>query len=226
MGKRGIQPRYTQAEIVAAAIELIDRDPGTELTIRALAQHLGLGTMSLYGYFPNKDELLEAIAASLFESLDGADHRDAPWQDRLREQALTIHDVVVRHPNVGRILRAHATPHPTLFRVREQMVSVLTEAGFELPAALEAMGIIASYAQGFASVQAATLDSEPLKDRIRQLPADEFPLLNAGIEHYPNHISDASFRHGLDLLISGFSAELGDGRRPTPPSTTGRRKAT
>ena len=32
MGKRGIQPRYTQAEIVAAAIELIDRDPGTELT--------------------------------------------------------------------------------------------------------------------------------------------------------------------------------------------------
>ena len=70
MGKRGIQPRYTQAEIVAAAIELIDRDPGTELTIRALAQHLGLGTMSLYGYTTRRDLTQFGYTSVLFPDMD------------------------------------------------------------------------------------------------------------------------------------------------------------
>jgi AcrR family transcriptional regulator len=208
VGRRGYQARYTREQVLAAALEMLDEQPGLPLTIKGLADRLAIAPMTLYGYVADKDELLEGVAALVFERVGADIPADAPWQQQLKRQAQAIHAIVVRHPGLAPALRAHKSPNPSLFRVRERMLAVLDSAGFTPTAALRAMGIITAYAQGFAAVQSAGLDPAELPERVRRLPADEFPLLHRVADIYASHISDSSFERGLDLLLEGLRSEL------------------
>lgn len=194
--------------MLAAAVDLLDEAPDAPLTMKRLSTRLGIAPMTLYGYVANKEELLEGVAAIVFDGIFADIPADAPWDEQLRAQTLRIHSVVLRHPGLARALRAHRSPNPALFRVREDMLATLARAGFTPPAALDAMGILTAYAQGFAAVQAATLATEELRDRIQRLPKEEFPLLHRSAADYGGHISDRSFNHGLELVLAGLRREL------------------
>lgn len=203
MAKRGIKPRFTRDEVLAAAVELFD-GTDTPVTMKLLADHLGIGVMTLYGYVANKEDLLEGVATVVFGDLGTRVGNRATWQEQLREEALAIHELVVRHPRIAEALRTIRNPNPGLYRVRERILQTLESAGFDPVSAMQAMGIVTTYAQGFASVQVATAPPHLLPDRIHQLPADEFPQLHRSAEIYASHISDEAFRRGLDLIIDGL----------------------
>ena len=210
VGQRGYPARYTRDEVFAAAVELLDEAPDAPLTMKGLATRLEIAPMTLYGYVANKEALLEGVAAIVFDGIFAGIPVDASWDEQVRQQTLTIHSVVVRHPGLTRALRAHQSPNPSLFRVREDMLATLERAGFPPHAALDAMGILTAYAQGFAAVQAGGLAADELPDRIRRLPQDEFPLLHRCADDYAGHISDRSFEHGLNLLLAGLRDELAE----------------
>jgi AcrR family transcriptional regulator len=203
MAKRGIKPRFTREEVLSAAVELFD-DPAAPFTMKLLADHLGIGVMTLYGYVANKEDLLDGVSALIFDHIGARVATSSTWQDQLRKEALGIHEFVVSHPRLADAMRNFPTANPGLFRLRERILQTLHSAGFEPRDALRAMGIVTSYAQGFASVQAATPQPHLLPDRIRQLPAEAFPRLHQSADIYATHISDDTFRLGLDLLIDGL----------------------
>lgn len=209
MAKRGIKPRFTREEILSAAVELFD-DPAAPFTMKLLADHLGIGVMTLYGYVANKEDLLNGVAALIFDDIGTRVATRSTWQDQLREEALGIHEFVLRHPRLADAMRTFPMANPGLFRPRERMLHTLESAGFAPRDALRAMGIVTSYAQGFASVQAMTPQPHLLPDRVRQLPREEFPRLHQSAEIYASHISDDTFRLGLDLLIDGLRPDSAD----------------
>jgi AcrR family transcriptional regulator len=208
VGQRGYPARFSRDEIFSAAVDLLDEEPEAALTMKRLATHLGIAPMTLYGYVASKDELLEGVASVIFEGLFADIPRDAPWDEQLRHQTRAIHSTVVRHPGLARALRAHRSPNPSLFRVRERMLLTLTGAGFSGQAAMAAMGVLTAFAQGFAGLQAVALAPDDLADRARRLPADDFPLLNRYADVYADQISDDAFELGLDVLISGLRHRL------------------
>lgn len=218
MGQRGYPARYTRDEVLAVAVELLDEAPQLPLTMKRLATRLGIAPMTLYGYVASKEELLEGIAAVLFDGIFADISVDLPWDEQLRRQSLAIHTVVVHHPGLGRALRAYRSPNPSLFRVRESMLATLEGAGFASHPALEAMGMLTAYAEGFAVVQAAARAADDLAQRVRRLPISEFPLLHRHADDYPSHISDRSFERGLDFLLAGLRDELA----ANPPRTPAR----
>ncbi len=63
----------TMERVVAAAIELMDRQGVAALSMRKLGSHLSVQAMSLYGYFKNKEDLLLAVRSALFEKIRDAD---------------------------------------------------------------------------------------------------------------------------------------------------------
>src|SRR5207237_9092478 len=79
----GPRARLSPDQVAAAALELLDREGLEALSMRRLAEQLGVGTMTLYGYFRSKDELLDAV-------IDAAvAHREpfafeGPWQEQIR----------------------------------------------------------------------------------------------------------------------------------------------
>lgn len=58
---RGRKPGLTVGGIATAAIELADTEGLEALSMRRVAQRLGVGTMSLYTYVPGKAELVDVM---------------------------------------------------------------------------------------------------------------------------------------------------------------------
>src|SRR3712207_8068723 len=89
----------TREEIVASALELLDEQGG--FTMRKVAERLDVGTMTLYGHFRHKDELLEAVVAA------GVPRVIAPaegsWQDRLKALFSALYEEVSAHPGLARL---------------------------------------------------------------------------------------------------------------------------
>ena len=81
--RRGPRPSLSGDQIVAKAIELTDRDGLGGLSMRRLADELGITAMSLYGYVPSKAELLDVMADRAYGEVTSRGDPGAPWQAAL-----------------------------------------------------------------------------------------------------------------------------------------------
>jgi AcrR family transcriptional regulator len=202
----GPRPRFTRDQVLTMALELIDREQPEAFTMRRVADELGMGVMTLYGYVLDKDEMIEGVTALAFAELDGRVPVDAGWEERLRDEVDQLYRVSRRHPHLVALILAQTSASPGMFRLRERMLATLLDAGFDELGALQALGILTSYALGFASLRAgAAID---LPERIRELPVEGFPRLHDAADRYAAHLGDEAFKHGLDLLLSGLRSDL------------------
>jgi AcrR family transcriptional regulator len=99
-------PRSTEPlsrdRIVAAAADLADREPGGEVTMRALAVRLGVRSpMALYRYVGNKDGLADLMADQVYGRITV--RRGEGWRPALREVGTSGWAAVQRHPWFARL---------------------------------------------------------------------------------------------------------------------------
>lgn len=84
---RGPRPGLSTAQIVGAAITIADSDGLGALSMRRVAEQLGVGTMSLYTYVPGKAELLDVMLDSVFGEQTFAGALPADWRAALELRA-------------------------------------------------------------------------------------------------------------------------------------------
>jgi AcrR family transcriptional regulator len=116
-----------RAEILDAAIALADAEGLAALTMRAVAQQVGVTAMALYGYFPDKDSLLDAMADRAISqvpepSLPG-------WRDRLLALAELERVMAREHPSVIQYAFTKPAETPRAMRVVEFIYQALLDAG-------------------------------------------------------------------------------------------------
>jgi AcrR family transcriptional regulator len=206
----GREPRHTTAEVLEAALGLIDTEGLQAFSMRRLAEGMGIGPMTVYGYVRSKEQVLDGVVGlALHGVLDDLD-TDLPWDEQIAVATRDLHDALRSHPGVLELLLSKPAPSPQLDLIRETLLGVMRRAGFDDVGAWEAVGMLASYAIGFAVSQASYggLESSEHIDRLRTLSSDEFPNLAAGAGEYPGHMSDRAFERGLEHLISGLRREL------------------
>ncbi|WP_445187675.1 TetR/AcrR family transcriptional regulator [Pseudonocardia sp. Cha107L01] len=202
----GPRPKYSRSEVLDAALRLVDREPPDKFSMRRLADDLGLGTMTVYGYFPSREELLEAVTSHVFNQGDRPRHsaEDAPWDVRLRGELRDLHRLCRRHPNLVTLILGQLSPAPGIFRLREQILGLLLDGGLSEQDAVHALGVLTYYVLGFSGAQARHAPVD-LPERIEELSAEEFPRLTAVASMYASHLSDPAFEYGLDLLVGGLA---------------------
>ena len=189
---------------MAAALGVIDRGPPESFTMRRVADELGIGVMTLYGYVASKEELLEGATLLAFAQAHVESDPTGSWDERVRHEVRAFHALARRHPHLVTLVLAQRSAAPGLFRMRERILDALLSAGLEPPAALRALGVLLNYALGFASAQAGAAPID-LPERIRELPPDEFPRLTGLASAYDEHLSDTAFESGLEWLIAGLA---------------------
>lgn len=96
--RRGPKPGLSGEQIVATAIGLADRDGLGGLSMRRLADELGITAMSLYGYVPSKAELLDVMADRAYGEIAVTGLPGDPWQARLGALARQHFALLVAHP--------------------------------------------------------------------------------------------------------------------------------
>jgi AcrR family transcriptional regulator len=92
--------RLTRERIFAVALDVLDRDGPSALTMRRLADELGVQAPSLYYHLPSKDALLDGVAATVMEQVDASGFERAGWREALEIWAWSYYEALVAHPNL------------------------------------------------------------------------------------------------------------------------------
>jgi AcrR family transcriptional regulator len=80
----GPAPRFTREELARRALAIMDAHGTEALTMRRLADELGMGTMALDRYFPSKNDLMDAAIDAAMPEIELPEPGAAPWKERSR----------------------------------------------------------------------------------------------------------------------------------------------
>ncbi|MFF7939847.1 TetR/AcrR family transcriptional regulator C-terminal domain-containing protein [Nocardia gamkensis] len=204
----------TRQAVLHAAVRLADEHGSAALSMRRLAQTLGVEAMSLYNHVRNKDDLLDGIAdlvvAEMAPPAIGGD-----WKAALRARSMSAHKVLLRHPWATGLIGTRINVGPAMLRYIDATVGCLRAAGFSLPQADRAWNALDSHLYGF-TLQELNFPLEPsdyasaAQHFLPLIPADEFPHMNALAQLVIDgkHSGIADFGFGLELILDGLERLL------------------
>jgi AcrR family transcriptional regulator len=209
----------SRQRVLVAAVELADRDGLDGLSMRRLAQQLGVEAMTLYYHVANKDQLIEGMVAVVTAEID-LPPADGAWKPALRRTAISAHQVLDRHGWASaRMMSAGLTPERLAYM--ESILGCLRAGGFSPYETHLAYHALECHIIGFSLwVTGLNLPQDLnalVADVLAQVPAERFP---AFVEHLGEHIRESrdtdvgAFEFGLELLLDGFERML-DGRSRT-----------
>ena len=147
----GVRERVplSRERVLTGAITVADVGGIGALTIRTLAQELGVKPMSVYHYVANKDEIIDGIVDLVYAEFDlpvpGGD-----WRAEMRRRAGSARRVLAHHPWATPLLQSRLNPGPATLRHHNAFIATLRAAGFSVKLTAHAFALIDSYVFGFA----------------------------------------------------------------------------
>jgi TetR/AcrR family transcriptional regulator, tetracycline repressor protein len=209
--------RLSKEAVVDRGLELADGGGLESLTIRKLAQSLGVTPMALYWHFRSKDELLSALAERVWGELDLARDADEPWIAQFRRIFGSLIRVLRSHPAAPDLLMHDTKRSEAALRATEVALEVLRDAGFgpvhASAIARQALwtGIILARSDPAVhyDVPREELDEHLRKDRLTLslLPEARFPrLVECAVEMTDPGDPEFHYQLGIDMFTAGVEA--------------------
>jgi AcrR family transcriptional regulator len=201
---------------LTTAMALADTDGLGSLSMRKLAQELGVEAMSLYHHVANKEDILDGMVDMVFAEIelpsDGTE-----WKTAMRQRAESARAALTRHPWAISIMDSRASPGPETLRHHDAVIGSCRKAGFSVHMAAHAFSLIDSYIYGFV-LQEVNLpfdDSTDLEEVVgsMMLPfsAEDYPHLVELTTEYilqPGYSYGNEFDYGLGLILDGLEAAV------------------
>jgi TetR/AcrR family tetracycline transcriptional repressor len=198
--------RLTRNQVARAALELLDREGLEGLSMRKLAAGLGVGTMTLYGYFRGKRELLDAVVDVAAEDFE-APPPGGSLRDEVIAYALAARAWLLRHPALVGIRSDEAILRPAALRISEPQMQRLLDAGLPPDEAARAFRTLFIHLFGsaaFAAREPGPEERRALQAAMLTLPEDEFPAMLATAPHAADVAGgEDQFRYGVERILDG-----------------------
>ncbi|MBB2915562.1 AcrR family transcriptional regulator [Streptosporangium becharense] len=233
-------PTLSRAQIVRAAVELLDAEGSEALSMRRLGARLGAGATSIYWHVANKDQLLELVLDEVYGELVVPDLGEVGWRDAVFAFAYAMRQAIFRHPWVTSIIGTTPALGPNAMRLTDRMLTLFAEAGFQGLDRDYAVSTITSYVTGVttpeiswqAMMTRAGAGPDEMDAAIRpavEMVAADYPALLAYYAEYGavdmSTKRALNFEFGLTCLVDGLAARLErgpdaprPGLAPRPPS--------
>ena len=217
-GDRRRRAPLSRDRILEKAVELVGKDPGGDLSMRALAEALGTAPMSLYRHVRNKDDLLDGLTSLVLGRLDLDLEATGPWTEAALAWMLGLREQLHEHPAVVPLLRTRTRYAPALLRTINTLLAILRGAGFEDAEAVRASREIMWFTFGFVLMEIRTEQEYPGIEvgafAIQAFPAPDSPeasqipdLLDL-LPHFMKGEADETFAEGARHLVAGLEASL------------------
>ncbi|MFH8798317.1 TetR/AcrR family transcriptional regulator [Streptomyces sp. NPDC017936] len=214
------QPRapLSRGRVLAAAVALADEGGVDALSMRRIAQSLGVVPMALYKHVANKNELLDGMIDVLMGEIDppaaGTD-----WKTAVRRRVLSARRMLLRHPWAPAVIesrvKARPTPTPAVLEYLDSMIGIFRSGGFSTDLVHHAMHVMGSRLLGFSQeLFQDTPDGEPdpdapppeemaaryphLTELARAVAHDRRSVVGSGCD------DQFEFEFALDLTLDGL----------------------
>jgi AcrR family transcriptional regulator len=197
--------------VLRVALALADEGGIESLTMRKLAQALGVEAMSLYHYVAKKDDILEGIVDIVLREID-VPAKGADWKAAIRRSAISANEVLSRHPWACSLILTMSSISPARLRYMDSLLAALREGGFSPALTYHAYHALDSHIMGFTlwagNFPAETEElAELAANFLRDLPADEYPDFARHVEQHlteSSHDDEGDFEFVLDLILDGL----------------------
>jgi AcrR family transcriptional regulator len=194
----------TLPALTEAALRVIDRAGLSGLSMRTVADELGIGTMSLYRYVAGREQLEGLVVEHVAGSIDLALPPRLHWDKRIATLLLRLREALARHPAIIPLLVSRRHIERSSLRLAEALLEALTEAGITGKRRVIALRALLSYSVGALQFQALAPLSGGGTDAMAALPHDQFPLLAETARAARRVTPHEEFQRGLELLLRGL----------------------
>ena len=213
----------SRERVLDAAVALADSEGIDAVTMRALAERLGVEAMSLYYHVANKealfDGIVEVIGAEILEEADTTASPDPEddWRGALRTRILAAREVMLRHKWAPGVIESRRFISPPLAVNFEAIIGIFRRGGFSYDLAHHAMHALGSRALGFAQelFVPATPDDEQVNSDMMDEMAEQFPYMTEMLAEISHDDPDSTigwcddqteFEFSVDLLLNGLES--------------------
>lgn len=205
--------------VLAAAVVLADEAGIESLSMRRLAQELGVVPMALYKHVANKEELLDGMVDVIVREIDPA-VPGADWKNAVRLRVLSARESLLRHPWARQVLETRANRTPAVLGYMDSFVGMFLAGGFSVDLTHHVMHALGSRMWGFTQ---ELFDDSGHATTAGLTPEVQAAMFQEMAERYPNILQVAmaaahddgsvvgqgcddqfEFEFALDLLLDGF----------------------
>ena len=213
----------TRDRVLATAMTLADEGGIESLSMRKLAQALGVEAMSLYYHVANKDDIVGGILGLAMAEVE-LPPDDLDWKEALRASATSVHDVLERHPWAATQMMTPKRVSDARIRWMDAVLGRLRRAGFSAVQTHHAYHALDSHITGsllWESGYANALRNAPVSPQgfLDTLPDGAYPYL---VEHVGTHVAGpddiSEFDFGLGLILDGLERTLAQSPANSPVS--------
>jgi AcrR family transcriptional regulator len=218
------RPSHSRADIARAAVEIADAEGFDAVSMRRVAQKLGAGTMTLYHYVRNKDELVSLMSDRIMgEILVPEDELSDDWRIALTQIATRTRQAFANHRWIFDRF-GDGRPGPNGMRHFEQSLAAVSSLDLDREETFELIAHVDDYVFGYALREVQELEehergrpSEVVDFLQHELDSGNYPLISeffgndadAGVEEVMNLFTmEGRFERGLNRLLDGIEATL------------------
>jgi AcrR family transcriptional regulator len=205
--------------VLRTAVELADVVGIEALSMRRLAQELGVVPMALYKHVAGKDELLDGMVDAVLLEVEPV-AADLSWQETLRRRVLSARRAVLRHPWARKAIESRTRRSPEVLGYMDSLAGIFRSGGFTPDLTHHVMHALGNRMWGFSP----ELFEEPADPSAAPPTAEQQDALAAEFAaRYPHILEIAmaatrgdlagvgsgcddqfEFEFALDLLLDGF----------------------
>ncbi|MCY0936855.1 TetR/AcrR family transcriptional regulator [Streptomyces sp. H34-S4] len=228
------EPRRTplsRDRVLRAAVAFADAAGIDALSMRRLAQELGVVPMALYKHVANKEELLDGMVEVVFAGIEGQ-VPGSDWKGAVRGRILGARATLLAHTWAAQVIRSRTSPTPAVLAYLDSVIGMFRAGGLSTDLTHHVMHALGSRVLGFTEElfdNPAGASGAPQDDRAQaaayEAMARQYPHvteLARSVAHDRRSVVGQGcddrfeFEFALDLLLDGFGRLHGEGWTSTP----------
>ena len=216
-GRPGPRRALSEAEILDAALALLDAGGPDAASIRRIAAAVGFAPNAVYTYFPDKAAVTRALVDRLLgEVAAAAADAGGGWRDRIEALALEMRTRLTAHPGAVPLVLAAPMDGPHALVLGERLLGLLAEAGLSAEDAARGAYVLIVYVLGAIAQEAADVPTvgalPPEDERIAArrsafagIAPAEFPRSAQAAGVMGAWVGTGQFRWGLRRVLAGLT---------------------
>ena len=200
------------------AMTLADKKGLEALTMRALAQELGVEAMSLYHHVSNKSDILDGMVDLVFAQVE-VPKGTGDWKNEMRARAHSARAVLNKHPWALSLMESRSAPGMATLMHHDAVLGSLRKGGFSIALTAHAYSLIDAYLYGFVLQELQLpFDTEDNQDTqevaksiFEKIPEGALPhMVEFTTKHVlkPGYSYAKEFDYGLELILDGLERAL------------------
>ena len=211
----------TREQIIKEALALLEEHGPGALSMRRLADRLGVAPNALYTHVRGKADLIDGLIDQVYAGIDLDPDPTKDWPEQLAAISQAVRAQFLAHPAVVPYALQQPGLGPNSLRLGEAIYGLLRPAGFSDEATVGIVYALLTYILGFVALELPRAGTSPqtsdefvrrLQGFFAALPPGEFPHTVHLAPLLARISTDDQFQSGISIFIAGLQAQQAEAK--------------